>query len=425
MDKSKIVILSMTPRPVDIMAAACKNSICETPVIELYNEIQENWDANLERIIRVVGMGHETVLEHVAVNLAFEDVSVVVEQIVIGFRLASFTVKSRRYVNFAKQGWLGSDPIFQQWFDFYAKLISEDVPKEDARYVLPYSFRSNFYCTMNLREVFHMLNHFHNCGEINTLPEVVQLKQALMNQLIGAFEDLVPTMMKDKPYPYASSYQTFGLLQKGCDFGKPSTPMIAPITKDAETAIVNDYLWGMHNQVSAPKERIDLLEHIVKNHPRSLEAAYVRIEVPYISLANLTHITRHRMLSLSIPPITSINKKAYILPKSFSAKQKGMFVAMHTDWLKNIGDSKSPYLLLACNITPISITCNYRELFHIYRLRMCNRAQWEIRSIITQVYNRLANREPALHRLAGSACMIGKCDQGTQSCKKGKINVAN
>ena len=59
----------------------------------------EEKNANL--INKVTRSGHNSVVEHVCFHLAFQNVSVMVEQFMIEFRLASFTVKSRRYVDFS------------------------------------------------------------------------------------------------------------------------------------------------------------------------------------------------------------------------------------------------------------------------------------------------------------------------------------
>ena len=50
--------------------------------------------------------GHKTLIEHITFNLAFINVSAYVEQFMLEFRLASFTVKSRRYVDFSKMGFV-------------------------------------------------------------------------------------------------------------------------------------------------------------------------------------------------------------------------------------------------------------------------------------------------------------------------------
>ena len=42
-------------------------------------------------------------------------------------------------------------------FALYGRLLALGVPREDARFVLPYCFRSNFYMTLNAREFIHMV----------------------------------------------------------------------------------------------------------------------------------------------------------------------------------------------------------------------------------------------------------------------------
>ena len=42
-------------------------------------------------------------------------------------------------------------------FALYGRLLALGVPREDARFVLPYCFRSNFYMTLNAREFVHMV----------------------------------------------------------------------------------------------------------------------------------------------------------------------------------------------------------------------------------------------------------------------------
>ena len=81
-------------------------------------------------------------------SIAFDDVSVLVEQFAIEFRLASFTVKSRRYVDFSGAGFVvpgGAPECFaarmEALFALYGRLLSLGVPREDARFVLPYCFR--------------------------------------------------------------------------------------------------------------------------------------------------------------------------------------------------------------------------------------------------------------------------------------------
>lgn len=44
-----------------------------------------------------------------------------------------------------------------QLFALYDRLLALGVPKEDARFVLPYCFRSNFYVSLNARELMRVI----------------------------------------------------------------------------------------------------------------------------------------------------------------------------------------------------------------------------------------------------------------------------
>lgn len=84
-------------------------------------------------------------MEHTYFNLAFQNVTAVVEQFVIEFRLASFTVKSRRYVDFSDAGFFIPEDADENYkshmaklFGLYSEFCEAGVPKEDARFLLPY-----------------------------------------------------------------------------------------------------------------------------------------------------------------------------------------------------------------------------------------------------------------------------------------------
>lgn len=66
--------------------------------------------------------------------------------------------------------------------------------------------------------------------------------------------------------------------------------------------------------------------------------------------------------------------------------------------------------------TKIVITMNARELLHFFRVRCCNRAQWEIRELATEMLKLVKKVAPRLFKDAGPACLKGKCPEGKFSC---------
>ena len=70
--------------------------------------------------------------------------------------------------------------------------------------------------------------------------------------------------------------------------------------------------------------------------------------------------------------------------------------------------------------TKIMVTMNVRELLHFFRQRCCNRAQWEIRQMATEMLRLARNVAPILFAHAGPGCVKGPCPEGAYSCGKMK-----
>ena len=137
-----------------VVASAARMSTQQGTALQVFDRSGDR-ERDLQLVKKVLASGHKSVIEHQTFSIAFNDVSVLVEQFVIEFRLASFTVKSRRYVDFSNAGYvipggMNADvaEIYRQrtekLFADYERLLALGIPREDARFVLPYGFRSNF-----------------------------------------------------------------------------------------------------------------------------------------------------------------------------------------------------------------------------------------------------------------------------------------
>lgn len=71
----------------------------------------------------------------------------------------------------------------------------------------------------------------------------------------------------------------------------------------------------------------------------------------------------------------------------------------------------------ACE-TKIVFTMSARALHHFFRLRCCERAQWEIRDMAVEMLKKLKTVAPILFKNAGPTCIIGDCPEGLMSCGK-------
>ncbi len=71
----------------------------------------------------------------------------------------------------------------------------------------------------------------------------------------------------------------------------------------------------------------------------------------------------------------------------------------------------------ACE-TKIVMTMNTRELLHFFNQRCCNRAQWEIRSLATEMLGQCRSVAPLLFGNGGPKCLEGPCPEGAMTCGK-------
>ena len=442
------VILSMTRDGEKLCAAGGRISTQPGDAIEIWNHSQDA-EKNSRLIQKVTRSGHNSVVEHACFHLAFQNVSVMVEQFMIEFRLASFTVKSRRYVDFSSAGYYmpeGLDEALTQTyathmealFADYQYLIEHDVPKEDARFVLPYCFCSNFYCTLNGRELLHVL-HAMLFGRGSRFPELVLLGRQLLEQaramapgIFAAFEaEQAPAAdtldLSDLPgLPEGAR-----VLPHGYQFAEllASTPDAAECV--ARTALIESTQLPsdeVNKVLSDAKIRAEILRRVIAgSRPRALENISFTFRLNGVSLPCITHIVRHRMQSVMIPPLAQADRTHKIIPPSIR-KQTECLARYEAAFHRNaalyqrlrgegVAEETLVYFLLSGNTLDVVTTMNARELLLFLRLRTCSRAQWEIHIYADEMLRLLREKEPELFRFFGPSCFVtGKCPEGRLSC---------
>ena len=77
----------------------------------------------------------------------------------------------------------------------------------------------------------------------------------------------------------------------------------------------------------------------------------------------------------------------------------------------------------ACE-TKMVATFNARSLMNFFRLRCCNRAQWEIHAVADEMLRLCSQVAPSLFKNAGPSCVsCGKCSESKMSCGKMKETI--
>ena len=91
-----------------IVATAGKLSRFPGTVTEVYKS-STDYEKNKKFIERVIAMGHDSITDHDYLVFSLENVTPMLEQIIIQERFSSFTIKSRREVDFSKVGFITPD----------------------------------------------------------------------------------------------------------------------------------------------------------------------------------------------------------------------------------------------------------------------------------------------------------------------------
>ncbi|MDR2898849.1 MAG: FAD-dependent thymidylate synthase [Clostridiales bacterium] len=424
-NQSIVEIIGYTNIGERIMASAGKISTQPGDALEIFTNTADELK-NTKLIKKVTSSGHLSVIEHMVFNIAFSNVSVLVEQFMIEFRLASFTVKSRRYVDFSNAGYyippLRSDDVnpfkahVDKLFKGYDILTNAGIPKEDARFVLPYCFNSNFYCTVNGRELVHILIRMIR----SNLPELIDINRQLVSQI----ETLAPSILS--AYDAANGSEKALSLPLSADNASRKSDKNVELVSYTQNATE---LLKLSHSIMLGQDNGNFIDAIMESErPRELEQIYYTFKLNNISLSSITHIVRHRMQSIIVPSITDICPDDYILPETVvESGLSDVYKALFDDNRayikalkgKNYDRSVIGYLALSGNTTSVITTMNARELILFLRLRTCNRAQWEIRNFAQEMLFTLRQIAPEIFNKMGPSCYLnGFCPEGKMTCGK-------
>ena len=411
-----------------VVASAGRISTTEGSALEVLKK-SDGGEKDVRLIGKVLSSGHHSVLEHQMLSIAFNNVSVLVEQFAIEFRLASFTVKSRRYVDFSGAGFVlpdnapdGFSARMEALFALYGRLLTLGVPREDARFVLPYCFRSNFYMTLNAREFCHMVQAMLY-GRGARWAEL----RALGASLKAQFERLYPGIIRPESVCEGES-----LLPLAINTGKAVSGSVHMLAKPDCSLLL-----GMAAKFTGCNYEPESL--LNDGRPRALELLNFVFHVRDVSLACVTHFARHRMQSpMFMPTLEALARGNYVLPGTVAAipkarqayeqafrEQAGFTREMLSQGLR---PEDAAYCALSGHTADILFAMNARELLHFFKLRTCERAQWEIRAVARQMLRQLRACEGGLFDGYGPSCLVtGHCPEGRLSCghprKKGEVDL--
>ncbi len=407
---------------------------------------------NVKYASMVSGLGHNSITDHDYLVLAIKDVSVLIEQIIIEERFASFTIKSRREVDFSNVGFYNPfdekeqktsyDDYTKSLFDQYHKLIEKGIKLEDARYVLPYNFHSNILMGIDAHTLKDMII---KCSKRKNakIKEVREFGDALYKiakkhcpYIIEEIdkeeyrEDEVGNYLEDviekEPYQILEKPKLLSHTENVDD-----TILVSAIMRRYQYPFEKAYKVYQEACKSNPNFKEKLMKKIAfEGDKLELSQASFQFQIP-LSYAVLTHLTRHRTHHIMVPDFypnpdltqyktpPKIRDKEKALYDSIFEKNQEMYQAFKKKY--QLEEEDLVYFTLAGNMTNAITNMDGASVEHILRLRECNKAQWEIREAVTNIHKeieKLDNTE-AFRSILGSTCVTrGICNEGKECCGK-------
>ncbi|MBQ9419726.1 MAG: FAD-dependent thymidylate synthase, partial [Synergistaceae bacterium] len=158
-------------------------------------------------------------------------------------------------------------------------------------------------------------------------------------------------------------------------------------------------------------------------HMSTFEHVSFTFAVDGLSRVASHQLVRHRLASFSQQSQRYVkmthDPEAVVMPDSIKDNPEAAKIfndaveasqRAYTD-LINLGISKEDarFILPHGHSTRLVMTMNARELHHFFSLRLCRRAQWEIRELARKMLALCREKAPILFGKAGPSCIFGEC----------------
>ena len=179
---------------------------------------------------------------------------------------------------------------------------------------------------------------------------------------------------------------------------------------------------------SMPQKNV-LDKAIHSGHTAVMEFVDYVFAIDGISRSCLAQLTRHRMASFCVMSQrhADMGDFEYIMPKSIRQHVKADSVVkygcIYDDLMKHINGiykrmirdgipmEDARYILPNACTTNVIMKINARSLANFLSLRMCNKAQWEIRELADKIYTIVSKETPIVSNYFGPNCWFDGCKE--------------
>ncbi len=222
---AKVFLLAHTPNPEHTIASAAKLCYSNARVSDLVESLTDEKAASFVEMLSEIG--HESPIEHASFTFGIEGVSRALLAQITRHRMASFSVKSQRYVREGSFEYVTPPEIaaIPEALEIFEEIMAEDQKRydalaeilkkkhfetfvadgkdektaqkmaekkaiEDARFVLPNSCETQMVMTMNARSLHNFFKH-RCCARAQW--EI----QDVANQMLALVSEVAPNLFKN------------------------------------------------------------------------------------------------------------------------------------------------------------------------------------------------------------------------------------
>lgn len=215
--------------------------------------------------------------------------------------------------------------------------------------------------------------------------------------------------------------------------------MLKTVYTACRTCYSADSPINIYENSTDEEKMLKLIQRVISSgHFSTIEHIQISFAINNISRACSHQLVRHRHMSFSQKSQRYVKEKGqfeYIIPPTVEANPEltakfNDFMSKISDFYQELTEAGIPaedarFVLPNATVTSMVASLNLRELIHLANLRLCTRAQKEIRILVLKMCNELLKQEPWLTEYLVPKCeRLGFCDEdkscGRMPCKEVK-----
>lgn len=211
--------------------------------------------------------------------------------------------------------------------------------------------------------------------------------------------------------------------------------MLKTVYTACRTCYSGDYPINIYNSTDDEEKMLKLIERVISSgHFSTIEHIQVSFTIANVSRACTHQLVRHRHMSFSQKSQRYVKEKGqfeYIIPPTIEKipELKEQFEKFMTE-ISNVYSAlveagipaeDARFVLPNAAASSMVASLNLREMIHLANLRLCTRAQYEIRTLVKMMCDELIKEETWLKPYLVPKCeRWGFCDED-KSC--GRVPV--